>query len=214
MRTTDIIIIINQEISFYKRQIKENLGFVSQYERYVNNNEDYIKENPDKEEEFFREAYYNFHSYFPYLVNNSLLVAFDSYLEYKLQLIFKEFCIEKEKKKNISCIDYYFNNIYLNYKINLTEINNDLGLIKDLHKVRNRIVHENSSLSKKYQPSIIEIRKAVNSETYRVLRKYKSDIEYNEITTRFFITNTHLLIRYLDSIEEILSHILQKINKN
>ena len=214
MKTTQIIEKICHEISFYKSQINDNLKYVSQYDRFVKDNEKFLEENPDKEEEFFKEAYYNFHSYFPYLINNSLLVAFDSYVEYKLQLIFSKFCTEKEKKNNKSYIEYYVQNISLNYQIDLSVFEDDWIKIKKLHSIRNRIVHGNSSISKSFQPSINEIVDATNSRTYKYLMEFNEHINYNEFTTRFYIIDYEFLLQFLNSIENVLLNILRHIDEN
>ena len=71
------------EIDFYKEQIINNLDCVSAYRRYVKLNESYINENPKEEAEFYKHANKEYHSYFPYMINNALLITFDSYFDNK-----------------------------------------------------------------------------------------------------------------------------------
>lgn len=175
-------------------------------------NIDLIKNNPKDEEEFYKKAYYNYHSYFPYLINNSLLITFDSYLEYKLQLIFRTFNAKQYKiRSKQSTIDYYSDNILSKFGINQNDVINDWKLITDLHFIRNKIAHQNSSLSKSLQPSPTEMTEAKNSKTYKLLKKYSEYIEYQEITTRFYIIDVKFLSLYLNSIRNYLTSILKQV---
>jgi len=89
------------EIDFFTEQISTNLNYVSAYERYIGENEQYIKDNPEKEEDFQKFAFDNYHSYFPYFVNNSLLVTFDSFFDNKFYSLTKGVLLKTRNKFSI-----------------------------------------------------------------------------------------------------------------
>jgi len=82
-----------------------------------------------------------------------------------------------------------------------------------MHSVRTKVVHFNSSLSKSFKPTYLEIEKVKKDNVYDVIMKYKKYIGYNEFTTRFYIIDDNFLLIHLNSIKKYLTYILQQIYK-
>lgn len=206
---------LETEINFFKEHIKRDLEYISPYDRFTKDNEDYIEKNMNKQEEFFRFAYENYHSYFPYMVNNSLLITFDSYFDYTFlllaELISKKTSINwKCEKSNGTYIYKCFKFFEDNFKIQPTE--KDWVIVKDYHKIRNLVVHHNSCLIEEISEanSIQNIDKMKEHKNYRLISG-NEHIDFNEISGKFYITDNKFLIEYLESIDRFIRLILAKI---
>ena len=208
------------EISFFIEQIRGNLDYLSAFNRYVHANQEYINKNTDKEYEFFEFAYNQFHSYFPYIVNNSLLITFDSYFDYKFYILTKyissqitnEFNIKKSNGTYIyKCFDYYIDVL----KIPISRENKNWISIANNHRIRNLIVHNNSSLSKNLSDniSIEELKEIKNHKDFEIINSNRF-IDLIEFSGKFYIKDNELLIEFLDDIKMFLDKIILEIKNS
>lgn len=208
------------EIDFFIEQIKGNLDYLSAYNRYVNANEEYINSNPDKECDFFEFAYSQFHSYFPYIVNNSLLITFDSYLDNKFYILTEYISMQTTTTFNIKksngtyinkCFDY-FNEVL---KIPISRKNKNWVSIINKHQIRNLIVHNNSSLSKSLSDNISleEIMEIKKHKDFELINSCEH-IELMELSGKFYIKETEFLIEFLNDIKIFLKSIIEDVKNS
>ena len=203
------------EIRFFIEQIKGNLDYLSAYNRYVNANEEYINSNPEKEYDFFKFAYNQFHSYFPYIVNNSLLITFDSYFDNKFYILTEYVSMQTITTFNIKksngtyiykCFDY-FNKVL---KIPISRKNKNWVSIINKHQIRNLIVHNNSSLSKSLSDNISfeEIKEIKKHKDFKLINSCEH-IELMELSGIFYVKDTEFLIGFLNDIKIFLKSVIE-----
>ena len=182
---------IETETSFFKYHLENNLKFISELNRYLENNNDRIVNN----EEFWFNALESYHSYFPYIVNNSLLITFDSYFEDKFYMLINILSSNRvnniSQDKRISTIVRYFKHLNCNLNIAISKKNNEWIFINKMHKIRNLIVHHNSSLT-----------------DIKSIHSFRDSIDLDEITGKFYIIDVSLLSKYLDSINSFFNFVI------
>lgn len=205
------------EIDFFIDQINSNLDYISAYNRYENGNVNYIKNNPEKEEDFHKFAYDQYHSYFPYIVNSSLLITFDSYLDYKFYLLTESVSLKTQNNFNIKksngtyifkCIDYFKDVL----KIPISETDTNRISITNNHLIRNLIVHNNSCLLEKFTENLLfkDIPKIKMHKDYQLIKNCKY-IDLEQLTGRFYITDNKLLLDYLKDIRSFLKTVIEQV---
>lgn len=214
---------LNIEIDFFIEQINTNLDYISAYNRYVKKNELFIVENPDNQAEFFRFAYDQYHSYFPYLINSSLLITFDSYFDtnfYKLTkqtslLILNDFDMPQANGTYIYKCSKYFKErmgilIPLDNKnwVSITNNNN----IRNLIVHQNSITHYNSNLDSSTNNDSIKVieKKRKENEVYKLIHNC-SYISLDELTGKFYLTDNDLLLCHLEDIRKFLTLVIELI---
>ncbi len=205
---------LSNEIDFFREQISNNLDFICAYNRYVGKNEKYIEDNPEKIEEFFEFAYYQYHSHFPYIINSSLLITLDSYFENKFYLLTKVISLKTQnsfniKDKNGSNISKYFKHLKDSLKIEIPKNNDNWISIEKNHQIRNLIVHNNSSLLGNLS-DVADISELKKHKDYNTISNCEY-IEFNELTGRFYIMDKNFLLNYLIDITNFFKTIVEKV---
>jgi hypothetical protein len=207
---------MDNEINFFIEQIKNNLENISAYERFCNENKDYIDSNPEKQYEFFSFAYNQYYSVFPYIVFNSLLITFDSYFENKFTLLTEKVSISilnefKLGKKNKSIIEMCFSHLKNKLGIQIPEKNENWTSIKNYHKIRNLIVHYNSSLSKNssFNLPLEDILKIKEHKDYYLIKGNKY-IDLKELSGKFYIIDIQLIVDYLNDIRAFMKKVIEQ----
>lgn len=208
---------LNIEIDFFIEQINTNLNYISAYDRFIKNNEQFINVNPVNQAEFFQLAYDLHHSSFPYLVNSSLLITFDSYFDDKFFKLTEQtslILLNKFHVKNANgtyiykCFDYFCQEL----DIDLLSKNSTWISLKHNHRIRNLIVHHNSCLLENIAVSelVMTVLKIKTHKEYDIIHNCKF-INLNELTGKFYITDNDFLICYLEDVRAFLIKVIELI---
>ena len=203
---------LEYEINYFRQNVQNNLKYVSKFERYIEENRDVIKTNP----ELIEKAYFSFHSYFPYILNNSLLITLDSYFDYKFYLLVELLSIPGSSKidnTNGTCIYKCFRYLNKNLNISISKKNTNWILIENLHQIRNLIVHCNSKLISGYHDklTIDNFMEIKNHKNYKQIISLKEFIDIDEMSGKFYIFNDSIFVNYLDSIEFFIKDIITDV---
>jgi len=85
-------------------------------------------------------------------------------------------------------------------------------LITNNHKIRNLIVHHNSSLLRSQTESITieDILKIKTHNAYKLINDNRESISFNELNGKFYIFDNNLLLVYLSSIKTFLNMIIEQ----
>lgn len=197
--------IIDNRNNIKKLQDSFNLMIEEQKKKYPDNIEDLY--------ESYESQYYNYLEFYPATFNNSTLLSLYSLFEFN----FKNLCITlqnnaqfKIKLEDINGqghIDISRKYINLVAGIDLTELEATWQKIIVYQQLRNCIVHNNSSILKKKNQDIKNIK---TLDIYKEIKK-NPNLKINEGNGTFIISNDQFLLDFLDLIEKYLLSILKKL---
>lgn len=196
------------ETTFFADQISNNLDYISAYNRFCRENEDFIENNPKRLQDFHEFAYSQYNSYFPYIVNGSLLITLDSYFDNKFYILTKKISDEalnsfNIKNSNGTCINKCFDHITNKLKLKISKGNKHWENIFKKHTIRNLIVHNNSSLE------VFDNNMTIKSHPAYELISNCSYIEITNSSGKFYIIDKTFLLDYLKDIRSFLNLVLK-----
>lgn len=205
---------IESEIKSFKEYIIDNrFSIKKQQESFNKMLEEQVKSNPDDTQEIYEwheDQYYQYNEFYPATFNNSTLLSLYSFFEFNL----RHLCItlDRHKKYSIQLEDLSGQNYieksrkYLNLVVNLdlTDLDSAWQAIIKFQKIRNCIVHNNSSIIKqKDQP--------IKKQPLYQIVKNNANLKLNEKKGTFIISNDQFLLDVTDTIEKYLVTIIKKL---